>query len=194
LSNKDDVEPADWFPRETEAAVSISLGRLLLALLKIGSIGFGGGMAVIALMEREFVRRRRLLGAEEFVHGVGLGQILGPFAVNTSMFLGYRLYGTLGGLLCAGAFLTPSIAVVIGLSYLYFQYHSIPALQEAVEGLEPVVIALILNPECRLEYWPQGSEVADGRGHRTRLGGCRVGETEHDLGAPGGWGGRIVSR
>jgi chromate transport protein ChrA len=51
--------PQTGSPRETEAAVSISLGRLLLALLKIGSIGFGGGMAVIALMEREFVRWRR---------------------------------------------------------------------------------------------------------------------------------------
>jgi len=122
---------------------SVSLGRLLGAFLKIGSIGFGGGMAVIALMEREFVHKRRLVSVDEFVHGVGLGQILGPFAVNTSIFLGYRLYGVLGGLLSAFAFLAPSITLVIGLSYLYFQYHAIPALQAVVLGLGPVVIALI---------------------------------------------------
>ena len=53
----------------------LSLVRLLAAFVRIGSIGFGGGMAVIALMEREFVQRRKLLTGEEFLHGVGLGQI-----------------------------------------------------------------------------------------------------------------------
>ena len=141
----DDGNLADSSLREGERSGSLSLGRLLLAFLKIGSIGFGGGMAVIALMEREFVYKRRLISVDEFVNGVGLGQILGPFAVNTSIFLGYRLYGVLGGLLSAFAFLAPSITLVIGLSYLYFQYHTIPALQAVVLGLGPVVIALIAS-------------------------------------------------
>ena len=123
----------------------ITLPDLLLSFLKIGALGFGGGMAVIALMERELVRKRKLLATDEFVHGVGLGQILGSFAVNASFFIGYRLFGMAGGLLSAGAFLLPSLALVIGLSHLYFRYHSIPALQGAVAGLGPVVIALILN-------------------------------------------------
>ncbi len=128
-------------PRES----SISLQRLVLAFLKIGSTGFGGGMAVIALMEQEFARKRRLLSVDEFVHGVALGQVLGPFAANAATFIGYRLYGPIGGLLCAVAFLAPSVALVIGLSYLYFEYHSIPALQGIVAGLGPVVIALICS-------------------------------------------------
>jgi len=123
----------------------ISLGRLLATFLKIGSIGFGGGMAIIALMEHEFVRERKLISVDEFLHGVGLEQILGPFAVNTSIFLGYRLFGLMGGLLSAGAFLAPSVTLVIILSHLYFRYHSVPGLQGAVAGLGPVVIALILN-------------------------------------------------
>ena len=122
----------------------ISLARLLAIFFKIGSIGFGGGMAVIALMEREFVQKRKLITGEEFLHGVGLGQILGSFAVNASFFVGYRLFGALGGILSAGAFLMPSLALVTALSHLYFRYHSIPALQGAVTGLGPVVIALIL--------------------------------------------------
>jgi chromate transporter len=122
----------------------ISLARLLAIFFKIGSIGFGGGMAVIALMEREFVQKRKLIAGEEFLHGVGLGQILGSFAVNASFFIGYRLFGPLGGILSASAFLMPSLALVTALSHLYFRYHSIPALQGAVTGLGPVVIALIL--------------------------------------------------
>lgn len=123
----------------------LSLVALALTFLKIGIIGFGGGMAIIALMERELVKKRRVIGEEEFLHGVGLSQILGPFAVNTALFTGYRLYGTLGGLISASAFMAPSLVMVIVLSWLYFSYHAIPALQGAVAGLGPVVIALILS-------------------------------------------------
>src|SRR5947209_7658081 len=83
-----------------------SLMDLLALFFRIGSIGFGGGMAVISLMEREFVQKRGLLTAEEFLHGVGLGQILGSFAVNAAFFIGYRLFGPAGGILSVGAFLT----------------------------------------------------------------------------------------
>jgi len=132
----------------------ISLVRLLAAFFKIGSIGFGGGMAVIALMEREFVQRRKLLTGEEFLHGVGLGQILGSFAVNAAFFVGYRLFGAAGGVLSASAFLMPSLALITALSHFYFRYHSIPALQGAVVGLGPVVIALILDAA-----WSLGRQV-----------------------------------
>src|ERR1035438_2369012 len=132
----------------------ISLLRLLAAFLKIGSIGFGGGMAVIALMEREFVQKRKLLTGEEFLHGVGLGQILGSFAVNAAFFIGYRLFGLAGGILSASAFLMPSLALVTALSHFYFRYHSMPALQGVVIGLGPVVIALILDAA-----WSLGRQV-----------------------------------
>jgi chromate transporter len=122
-----------------------SLGRLLWLFLRLGTIGFGGGMAVVALMEHDLVQKRKLLDPDELLHGIALGQILGPFAVNTSLFVGSRLFGFLGGLACAGAFLAPSIALVILLSWLYFSFHAIPALQTALLGLGPVVIALILS-------------------------------------------------
>lgn len=102
-------------------------------------------MAVIALMERGLVDERHLIAANEFLHGVGLGQVLGPFAVNTAFFVGYRRHGFLGGLASAIAFLLPSVAAVIALSVLYFRYHSVPALAGALAGLGPVVIALILS-------------------------------------------------
>ncbi len=125
--------------------VKISIKQLLLQFLKIGSIGFGGGMAVIALIEKELIKKRNIMPLDEFLHGIGFGQILGPFAVNTSIFVGYRLYGVIGGILCATFFMLPSIALVILLSYFYFQYHSIPSLQIALKGIGPVVIALIFS-------------------------------------------------
>lgn len=102
-------------------------------------------MAVIALIEKELIKEREVISLEEFLHGIGFGQILGPFAVNTSVFIGSRLYGILGGILCATFFMLPSISLVIGLSYLYFKFHSIPSLQIALKGIGPVVIALILS-------------------------------------------------
>ena len=131
-------------PRSEPAApAGLSLAKLLLRFLKIGAIGFGGGMANIGLMERELVRKDRVLDADEFLHGVGLAQLLGPFATNTALFVGYRLYGIVGGLACAAAFMTPSVALVIVLSWVYFRFHAIPAMQGAIGGLGPVVIALI---------------------------------------------------
>jgi len=137
----------------------LSLSTLFIQFLKIGTIGFGGGMAVIALMEKDLVQKRRVLEAEEFLHGVGLAQVLGPFAVNAALFIGNRLYGTLGGLLCAFAFMAPSVILVILLSWLYFSFHTIPALQKAIAGLGPVVIALILSAAWSmgrkaLHSWP----------------------------------------
>lgn len=146
--------PEPESPQIDRGSATVSLGSLLASFLKIGSIGFGGGMAVIALMEQEFVRKRRLIPINEFVHGVGLGQVLGAFAVNVAVFIGYRLFGVAGALLSAGAFLVPSITLVILLSDLYFRYHAIPALQGAVAGLAPVVIALVLSAA-----WSIGQKV-----------------------------------
>ena len=130
---------------DEEARPALSLPVLLLHFLKIGAIGFGGGMAVIALMEREIIVKKRVMEVEEFLHGIGLGQLLGPFAVNASLFIGNRLYGPLGGLACAVAFMAPSVFIVIILAWLYFSFHAVPALQSAIGGLGPVVIALILG-------------------------------------------------
>jgi chromate transporter len=137
----------------------VSCRDLALTFLKLGSIGFGGGMAMIALMEHEFVGKRRVMESEEFLHGVGLGQLLGPFAVNTAFFIGYREQGALGGLLSASSFMLPSFALTIFFSWLYFAYHALPALQGVVAGLGPVVIALIVSAAWTmgrkaLRSWP----------------------------------------
>jgi chromate transporter len=158
-NRRNDVSVAEVASQTRAATQPLSLPALTLSFLKIGIIGFGGGMAIIALMEHEFVRRRRVIEADEFLHGVGLGQILGPFAVNTALFTGYRLYGVVGGLLSVGAFMAPSLALVLVLSWLYFKFHALPALQGAVGGLGPVVIALILSAAWSmgrkaLRSWP----------------------------------------
>jgi len=138
-------------------APPLSLPSMLGLFLKIGTIGFGGGMAVIAIMEQEFVQKRRQLPAEEFLHAVGMAEILGSFAPNAAFFLGYRRYGLFGALASVAVFLLPSIMIVIFLSFLYSRYHAIPALQGVMVGLGPVVIALILAAA-----WSMGRKALTG--------------------------------
>ncbi|MCS6959236.1 MAG: chromate efflux transporter [Pseudanabaenaceae cyanobacterium SKYGB_i_bin29] len=145
-----------------------SLVEMTWLFLQLGSIGFGGGIAMIALMEEEFVKRRHYIDKEEFLHGVALSQILGSFPVNTALFVGYHLHGFLGGLLGSTVFLFPSFAAVILLSWLYFTYSKIPSLQSVLDGLAPVVIGVILTAAWSMGQKAIGSYVAVG----IVLGGC----------------------
>lgn len=133
--------------------------QMTLVFLKLGTLGFGGGIAMIALLERECVHRRRWLDHETFLHGMGLGQILGPVAVNAAIFVGYQLFGVAGGVLAAAAILAPSLLLVLAFSWFYFTFHRLPALQGALIGIGPVVIALILSAALvlgrkALRSWP----------------------------------------
>jgi len=123
----------------------VSLIELAKVFLTIGTIGFGGGLAIIALMQDYAVERKKWLSVDEFCHGIALGQFLGPFAVNASIFVGYRVRGFKGALVSLISFLAPSVTFVIILSALYLQFHKIPLLQSALKGITPVVIALILS-------------------------------------------------
>jgi len=136
----------------------VSLWEIARVFLIIGTIGFGGGMAVITLIQEYVVSRRRWIEFDEFTHGIALGQLLGPFAVNSSIFVGYRLRGITGAVVAALSFLAPSIIMVIILSILYARFHQVPLLQKALKGAGPVVVALILAAAYKI-----------GRSHAGRL-------------------------
>ena len=123
---------------------NVSLTDIFLTFARIGLTGFGGGMAIVALTERICVRDKGWVTHEEFLHGLAFGQILGPFSLNVCTFTGYRLRGVRGGVAAAVGFLLPSFLLVTLLSWLYFTYHTLPRLQAALKGTNPVVIGLIL--------------------------------------------------
>ncbi|MHB1462685.1 MAG: chromate transporter [Armatimonadota bacterium] len=124
---------------------SVSLWEIAKTFLTIGAIGFGGGMAVIALIQERCVVKKQWMESDEFSHGMAFGQILGPFAVNASLFVGYRLRGLKGAVVAAIAFLIPSVTLVIGMSALYNRFQHVPSLKAALKGIGPVVVALILS-------------------------------------------------
>ncbi len=126
------------------SAHKVSLTEIFLTFATIGLTGFGGGMAIVALVERVCVKEKQWIGNEEFMHGLAFGQILGPFSLNTCTFIGHYLRGIRGGIIAAFAFLLPSFLLVTTLSWLYFTYHKLPQLQAALKGTNPVVIGLIV--------------------------------------------------
>ena len=123
---------------------NVSLSEIFLTFAKIGLTGFGGGMAIVALIERICVKEKQWIGAEEFLHGIAFGQILGPFSLNVCTFTGYHLRGIRGGLTAAVGFILPSFLLVSLLSWIYFTYNKLPQLQAALKGTNPVVIGLIV--------------------------------------------------
>jgi len=122
----------------------VSFSDIFMTFAKIGLTGFGGGMAIVALIERVCVKEKQWIGNEEFLHGLAFGQILGPFSLNTCTFIGNHLRGIRGGITAAVAFIFPSFLLVTLLSWLYFTYHKLPQLQAALKGTNPVVIGLIV--------------------------------------------------
>ncbi|MDD2273304.1 MAG: chromate transporter [Desulfuromonadaceae bacterium] len=117
---------------------------IFLTFAKIGLTGFGGGMAIVALVERVCVREKNWVSAEEFMHGLAFGQILGPFSLNICTFTGHHLRGIRGGVIAAIGFILPSFLLVTLLSWIYFTYNKLPQLQAALKGTNPVVIGLIV--------------------------------------------------
>ena len=122
----------------------VTLGEIAATFFTIGATGFGGGMAIVALIERRCVHDKGWLGHDEFMHGLAFGQILGPFSLNTSTFVGYYLRGPVGGVVAAASFIAPSFLMICVLSLLYFRFYQVPELKSALLGSNPVVIALIV--------------------------------------------------
>lgn len=128
----------------SDSAQRVSLTDIFLAFAMIGLTGFGGGMAIVALVERTCVREKGWITSEEFLHGLAFGQILGPFSLNVCTFTGHHLRGIRGGIIAAIGFILPSFLLVSLLSWIYFTYHKLPQLQAALKGTNPVIIGLIV--------------------------------------------------
>ncbi|CEQ18882.1 chromate transporter [Paraclostridium sordellii] len=119
--------------------------KLFFTFLKIGAFTFGGGYAMVPLIEDELVNKQKLLSSEEFIDYLSIAQSYpGVLAANISILLGYRLYKIPGVLVCTLGSILPSFVIVIILSYFYFHNQNSNILSGFFKGVSPVVIALIL--------------------------------------------------
>lgn len=122
----------------------ISLLRLFLLFLKIGATAFGGNIALVAVVRKELVEKRKLLTDEQVLDFTTLGNLLpGPLATNVITVCGYTIRGMMGAVLALLGVLLPSFVLVCALAWAYFRYGESPVVAEVFDGLLPGVAAVI---------------------------------------------------
>jgi len=139
-----------WLHRESIRVSRPALPRwsklpsIFLSFLKIGPVTFGGGYAMIPLIEKEVVERRKWLEAEEVADVFAVAQsVPGAVAINAATFIGYRLAGTAGAIAAMAGVLLPTFLIVLLLSAFFLQVHDHPKAEAALYGIRAAVVALI---------------------------------------------------
>ena len=123
-----------------------SLGTLFFTFFKIGLFTFGGGYAMIALLEEEFIQRRRWLDKDEFLDMTAIAESTpGPVAINSATYLGYKLAGVPGVAVCL-----PSFLIIYAISLFFEQFTQLTVIANAFKGIQVCVIYLIFSAGVRM--------------------------------------------
>lgn len=121
-----------------------SLGDLTRYFLKLGTLGFGGPVALIGYMHRDLVEDQKWISEDEYREGLALAQLApGPLAAQLGIYLGYVHYGVLGATLTGLAFVLPSFVMVVLLGMAYKLYGGLPWMQAVFYGVGASVIGII---------------------------------------------------
>lgn len=120
------------------------LGQLVRYALQLGTIGFGGPVALVGYMHRDLVERRKWISESEFKEGLTLAQLMpGPLAAQLAIYLGYVHYGVVGATLVGITFVLPSFLMVLALGWAYLEYGGISWMQAVFYGVGASVIGII---------------------------------------------------
>lgn len=123
----------------------------MISVLKVGSISFGGYMALVSILRDELVDRRRVLKDEVIMDAVALASIFpGPLAVNIVIYVGYKLRGKAGMLIAFIGIILPAFVLVYILTYLYFEYGDVLNVEPIFKGVMPAVGAIILSVAIKM--------------------------------------------
>jgi chromate transporter len=138
-----DASGPTWCTTMNEGA-RYSLGQLALYFLKLGTVGFGGPVALVGYMFRDLVEARHWIGEEDYKEGLTLAQLMpGPLAAQLAMYLGYVHYRVLGATVAGIAFVLPSFLMVVAIGWAYVRYGGLPWMQAAFYGVGAAVIGII---------------------------------------------------
>ena len=119
--------------------------------VKLGFINFGGPAGQIAIMHRELVEEKNWVSESQFLRALNFCMLLpGPEAQQLATYIGWRMHGTAGGLVAGAFFVIPSIFVLLLLSYLAVAYAGVPAVTGLLYGVQPVVVAVVLEAILRI--------------------------------------------
>src|SRR5437879_1215069 len=124
---------------------------LLIYFLRLGTLGFGGPIALAGYMQRDLVEGRRWVSKQDYLEGLAFSQLSpGPLAAQLAMYLGWLRAGALGATLVGIAFILPSFLMVLVLAALYVHFGSLPWIQGMFYGIGAAVIAIIVRSAIKL--------------------------------------------
>ena len=127
------------------------LWQLFLAFARVGVMTFGGGYAMIPILEREIVDRQGWASSEELMDYYAVGQCTpGVIAVNTATFLGYKVAGSLGGVVATLGVVFPSLVIITVIAGVLTHFADIPAVKSAFAAIRVCVCVLIFNAVLKL--------------------------------------------
>lgn len=128
-----------------------TLLELFWSFLKIGAFTFGGGYAMIPLIQREVIDRKRWLQKEEFLDLLTIAQSApGPISLNTSVFVGYKLRGYTGAMASILGVVLPSFTIILLVALFFAGIRDNAVVDAAFKGMRPAVVALIVGPVVSL--------------------------------------------
>jgi chromate transporter len=128
-----------------------SLLLLFITMLKIGLFTFGGGYAMIHLLENEFVSKKKWIEEDEFIDLVAIAESTpGPIAINCSTYIGYKKEKILGAVLATLGMCIPSFTIIFLISLFFNQFLSIGWVASAFKGIQVCVVFLILSAGVKM--------------------------------------------
>lgn len=125
--------------------------QLFWTYLKIGTFTLGGGYAMIPLIQREVVDRRHWIDEEEFLNMIALAQAApGIIAINSAIFVGYRIHGWRGLIATVLGATLPSFFIILAIAIVFQDFREQPAVEAVFKGIRPAVVALIAAPLIKM--------------------------------------------
>ncbi len=122
------------------------LFELFFSFFKIGMFTFGGGYAMLPLMQREFIITHQWLTQPEFIDIIAVAEMTpGPVSINAATYVGYKVAGVIGSVAATMGLVTPSLLIILLIARLFKQFKTSPVVKAVISGIRPAVIALILS-------------------------------------------------
>ena len=124
---------------------------LFLTMLKIGLFTFGGGYAMIALLENEFVEKKKWLEKDEFLDVTAIAESTpGPIAINAATYMGYKNAGIIGSIIATLGICIPSFVIIYAISLFFDAFLSLTLVEYAFKGIQICVVYLIFTAGLKM--------------------------------------------
>ncbi len=134
-----------------ENTLNYTLFQLIKYFLKLGTIGFGGPVALVGYMHKDLVEEKKWISENEYKEGLAISQLVpGPLAAQLAIYLGFIHYRVKGATLVGLAFVAPSFIMVLIIGYLYKLYGGIPSIQAVFYGVSAAVFGIIASSTYKL--------------------------------------------